>query len=60
MFTTLYEFFWNWLFNGVQPSYLSEQGAELATILFCVIVIVAVIALAIIPIRAIINFICMR
>lgn len=58
MFTTIYNFIFEWLFYGEYPAYLSTQGAELAAVLFSVIIIVAVIALAIIPIRAIISFIC--
>lgn len=57
MFNTLYTFFYDWLFNGTAPIYMSEQGAEFTTILFCVVTLCAVIALALIPIKAIISFI---
>lgn len=57
MFTELYQFYFDWLYNGVYPTFMSNQSAELATILMCIITIVAVIALAIVPIRAIINLI---
>lgn len=58
MFTELYSFFFDWLFGGVYPDFLSAQGAEFATIICCLIVIVAVIAIALIPIKAIVNSIC--
>lgn len=58
MFIEIYNFFYEWLFNGVQPEFLSAQGAEFTTIIFSVITIVAVIGLAIIPIRALISWIC--
>lgn len=57
MFTELYTFYFDWLFDGVYPTFLSAQSAEFATILMCIITIVAVIALAIVPIKAIINLI---
>lgn len=57
MFTELYQFYFDWLYDGVYPTFMSNQSAELATILMCIITIVAVIALAIVPIRAIINLI---
>lgn len=57
MFTELYQFYFDWLYDGVYPTFMSNQSAEFATILMCIITIVAVIALAIVPIRAIINLI---
>lgn len=58
MFTELYNFFFDWLFGGVYPTFMSQQSAELATIAMAVIVTVAVIGLAITPIKAIARWIC--
>lgn len=58
MFIDLYNFFFEWLFGGVYPTFMSAQSAELATIIMAVIVTVAVISLAIMPIKAIVRWIC--
>lgn len=58
MFNSLYTFFYDWLFGGVAPTYLSAQGAEFATIVFAVITLIAVISLALIPIKALVRFVC--
>lgn len=57
MFNELYAFFYEWLFAGVQPSYLSEQGAEFACIVFSCTVLIGCVALAFTPIKMLIRFI---
>lgn len=57
MFVTLYDFFFNWLFGESTVTFLSVQGQEFATILLCVITIVALVWLAILPIKAILRLI---
>lgn len=54
IFNRVYEFFYNWLFGG-DILYLTEQGAEFATILCTLLVLVFVVYLAILPIKAIIS-----
>lgn len=58
MFNSLYTFFYEWLFDGVAPAYLSAQGAEFATIVFAVVTLLATLSLVLIPIKAIISLIC--
>lgn len=57
MFHTLYNFYYEWLFSGTAPAYMSSQGAEFTTILFCVVTLLGVLALAFIPIKALCSFI---
>lgn len=54
IFNRVYEFFYNWLF-GSEALYLTEQGAEFATILCTLLVLVFVVYLAVLPIKAIIS-----
>lgn len=54
IFNRVYEFFYDWLF-GNEILYLTEQGAEFATILCTILVLVFVVYLAILPIKAIIS-----
>lgn len=55
MFTNLYNFFFDWLYNGVYPTFISEQTAELVCVAMCIISIVALINIALIPIKAIMR-----
>lgn len=55
MIETIYNFFFQWLFNGAFPSFLSEQGAEFICITFTIIVMAFVVYIAILPIRWIIS-----
>lgn len=57
MFNSLYTFFYEWLFESVQPVYLSAQGAEFVCIVFSVITLVGVVALAFLPIKVLCRFI---
>lgn len=58
MFQALYSFFYDWLFAGGVPTFLSAQGAEFTTILFSVVCLFALIAIAITPIKILIRWIC--
>lgn len=57
MFAELYSFFYEWLFNSVQPSFLSAQGAEFVCIIFATLVLVWVVSLAVLPIKALVRWI---
>lgn len=55
MIETIYNFFYEWLFNSTQPAFLSTQGVEFICLVFTIIVMAFVVYVAIIPIKAIIN-----
>lgn len=57
MIQTIYNFFWQWLFNGVQPTFLSVQGAEFITIVFTIMVFALVLWIAVLPIKALLQWI---
>lgn len=57
IFNEVYLWLYEWLFNSTQPTYLTQQGTELAVILCTVFVIVLVLGLAIMPIKAIVKLI---
>ena len=56
MFVEIYDFFYQWLFDGVQPAFLSTQGAEFTCIVFTIVTLLSVVALVITPIRALISW----
>lgn len=57
MFTNLYNFFFQWLFNGAYPTYISNQTTELVCVAFCVIVVVWCVSLVFLPIKGIFRMI---
>lgn len=57
MFAELYTFFYEWLFNSAQPTFLSTQGAEFVCIIFATLVLVWVVSLAVLPIKALVRWI---
>lgn len=57
MFVEVYNFFFEYLFNSEIPSFLSAQGTEFTCIVFSIITICALIAVALIPICAIARFV---
>lgn len=57
MFAELYIFFYEWLFNSSQPTFLSPQGAEFVCIIFATLVLVWVVSLAVLPIKALVRWV---
>lgn len=55
MFTSIYNFFWDWLFNSTYPAFMSAQSAEFCTILFAVVVTLFVVWLATLPVKALLR-----
>lgn len=57
MLETIYNFLYTWLYNGVQPAFLTEQGAEFLCIVATLTVLAFVLVLAFYPIKMLITWI---